>query len=337
MNKLYDVVALCSAAVDIQMPSHDERLSSFGLKKGLSNSVTAEQQAAILNNQSFAQSPGSAGGNVAMGIALHNGKSGLIGKVANDNAGAFFTERVQSHGVNFMPSLCDDLPTTSILVLTTPDAERTFAVVNGAGSALSPEDVDAGLISAAKITYIDSYLWATNQGEETIRHSAQLAKLSEGRLAIALNDVNITRQYRDKIMSLICDSSSILVGDEKELQALLNTSNAEETTKAILSLGCTAAFTQGKNGAYVTDGSHGFFHVPAHKVDNVIDTSGAGDQFAAGFLYGLAQGKTVVASAQMGTDWAAAVIQHMGAEPQTQKNLPASSQNQPRPTPSRHP
>ncbi len=326
-TKPHDVAALATMAVDIQLRVEEDYLSQHTLQKGLNNDITSDQMARMIAGKDLVRSPGGAGGNVVTGIAIRGGKSALIGKIANDNDGRFFAERVCGHGVSFFPSIDPDHPTTSILVMTTPDAERTFAVLRGAGSHIQPEDVDTHAIASAKVCYIDSYIWPAPHGEDVIRHAAAIAKDSGSVLAIALNDVNITREFRSKMLGLISAQPCIIVGDQNELMTLLDTRTLEETYDAVKALGCITAFTHGKHGAYVTDGTHPFVHVPALIVKNVVDTSGAGDQFAAGFLYGLCQGKDPVDSALIGHTWASAVIQHMGAEPQLSGNGPSNSQN----------
>jgi sugar/nucleoside kinase (ribokinase family) len=305
-SKTFDVVALSALCVDIQSAVPDAELARHKLVKGLSNPVSPETVHAIQLADDALKTPGSPGGNVVGGIALRGGKAALIGKIGTDSHGVFLTQRLQKHDVAFTPVVAGDgTATSSVLVLTTPDKERSFAFSNGAGLKLAPEDIDENLIKQAKITYLDSYLWLSDSGQDAVHHAAALAKRYDSKVALALND-------------------DILVGDGKEFMALFNTQTIEETLDKLVQGGFTAALTVGAKGAYVIENGT-VAHVPAKKVENIIDTNGAGDQFAAGFLYGLAQGKSAADSGAIGAAWASDIIQHRGAEPRIGKNaLPAN-------------
>ena len=331
-RKKYDVVALSAVVVDMQMKAEDADLQKHGLKKGLSNLVDKKVVADIESGLTPLKSPGGPGVNVASGVALRGGKSVVIGKIANDENGKFITQRFAQNGVQYTPTLSTDTATgtTAVHVLTTPDKERSFAFAAGASMELGPEDVDEEIVKRAKITYLDSYLWLTENGKEAVHHAADVAKKSGGKVAIALNDAKLIEKNRTEVLALVKSHGDILVGDMKEFQALFGTTTPEDTMDAILATKCTAAVTMGKQGAYVA--KYGAYTlVPTQKLDQslVVDTNGAGDQFASGFIYGIAEGKDLVTSAQQGAAWAADVIQHFGAEPQAGKNAPKNIQNPP--------
>lgn len=319
-SKPFDVVTLSALCVDIQSAVPDAELQKHGLHKGLSNPVPPETVHAIKLADDALITPGSPGGNVAGGIALRGGKAALIGKIAADKHGAFLTQRLQKHDVAFTPVVATDgTATSSVLVLTTPDKERSFAFSNGAGLKLAPEDIDETLIRQAKITYLDSYLWLSDSGQDAVHHAAALAKKSDGKVAMALNDAELVTKNRDKYHALATKHADILVGDGKEFMALFGTKTIEETLDTLAREGFTAALTVGAKGAYVVEGG-AVNHVPARKVAQIVDTNGAGDQFAAGFLYGLSQGKSALDSGHIGAAWASDIIQHRGAEPRIGKN-----------------
>lgn len=319
-SKTFDVVALSALCVDIQSAVPDTELVKHNLAKGLSNPVSPETVHAIKLADDAIKTPGSPGGNVVGGIALRGGKAALIGKIGTDSHGVFLTQRLQKHDVAFTPVVTDDgTATSSVLVLTTPDKERSFAFSNGAGLKLSPEDIDENLIKQAKITYLDSYLWLSDSGQDAVHHAAALAKQHDGKVAMALNDKALVSQNRARYLALAEAHADILVGDGKEFMALFNTQTIEDTLEKLAQGGFTAALTVGAKGAYVVENGT-VDHVPAKKVENIIDTNGAGDQFAAGFLYGLAQGKSAVESGAIGATWASDIIQHRGAEPRIGKN-----------------
>lgn len=328
MTKAYDIVALSAICVDIQLQAEDAQLAAHGIKKGLSNLVSADTVAGIIAGQTPAITPGSPGANVAAGVALRGGKAALIGKIANDSHGKFFKTRVQGNSIHYTPLLAanDETATTALVVMTTPDKERSFAFAPGAGMQLQPEDIDAALMSNAKITYLDSYLWLTANGRDAVHHAATLAKQSGGLVALALNDAGVVAANQPGFLALAKSHADILVGDTKEFMTLFQTTTLEETLEAIRLSGKTASMTMGAKGAYVVEQGVAT-HVPANKIDPklIVDTNGAGDQFAAGFLFGLAEGKPAPEAGRQGADWATAIIQHMGAEPRRPGPTPPAS------------
>lgn len=330
MQKTYDVVALSAICVDIQMKADDSHLANHGVQKGLTNLVSPQTVADIVAGHQPAITPGSPGANVAAGVALRGGSAALIGKIANDDHGNFFKSRVQGNNIHYTPLLAanDETSTTAVLVMTTPDKERTFAFAAGAGMKLQPEDIDATLISRAKITYLDSYLWLTESGKDAVHHAADLAKKSGGLVALALNDAGVVAANQPAFLALAASHADILLGDQKEFMALFQTATLEETLAAIVASGKTASLTMGAKGAYAVENGVAQ-HVPANKIDPalIIDTNGAGDQFAAGFLYGLASGKPAAEAARQGADWATEIIQHMGAEPKRPENAAPAPRN----------
>jgi sugar/nucleoside kinase (ribokinase family) len=330
-SKKYDVTAIGAVCVDAQVVGDEALLERYNLVKAASNDVGAEARK-YANDDSLAKTTGSPGTNIAAGIALRGGNAALIGKVANDELGNFFAARVKSFGIEYTPVVADeaDVGTSFVMVVTTPDKERTFACYNGASLAMMPEDVDAALIGHSKLTYLDSYLWLSETGKETLHHAAELAKQSGGLVALSLNDRNIVANNRDDFLALAATHADILVGDMKEFAALFNTSSFEETVEAVNTLGLTASITAGAKGAYVIENG-AMTHVPAKKIDHLVDTSGAGDAFAAGFLYGLSQGKSAPDAGAVGALWASEIIQHFGAEPRIGKNAGPAAKG---PTPS---
>jgi adenosine kinase len=228
---------------------------------------------------------------------------------------------VQGHDVSFTPSVSPaaNATTTCVAVLTTPDKERSFAFTKGTAYDIVPEDVDQTLVEQAKITYLDAYLWLSSSGKDTVHHAAEVAKQAGGKVAIALNDADIVKQNQKEFLALARSHGDILVGDQREFSNLFGAATFEETLEAVKELGVTASITAGAKGAYVVEDGQVSF-VPSNKVKSVVDTNGAGDQFAAGFLYGLAQGKSAIDAGRQGAHWASDVIQHTGAEPRVGKN-----------------
>lgn len=319
-EKKYDVVAVGAITVDMQMEAADELLAKHGIEKSLSNVVTLERLEALVENAFLLKSAGGPGSNVVTGIASRGGSAALIGKIGNDPHGQFFHERMELHGVSYTPLLPanEDTPTTSILVLMTPDRERTFAALLGAGVELCPEDIDHSLISQAKVVYLDSYLWLSDTGREAIFHAAETASRHGAIVAIALNDARIVAQNREALLALAQAHGDILLGDRREFMALFGALTLEDAFEAVKGLGCLASVTAGAKGAYACENGL-VLHIPPQTVEKIVDTNGAGDQYAAGFLYGIARGMSAAESGAIGAAWAAEIIQKVGAEPEIRK------------------
>lgn len=331
--KTFDVVALSAICIDQRIECADDHLATHGVAKGLSNPVAAETVAKLAAGQSPATYPGSPGVNVVAGVSLRGGKAALIGRIGDDDHGNFIATRMKSHGVDYTPAL-SSTSTTVVLAMITPDRERTFAFAPGAGGELSPADVDARVIAKAKITYLDSYLWLSPTGKDAVHHAAHAARPSGGKVAMSLNDAKLVERNQKEFRALVTSHADILVGDLREFSALFQTRTTEETLDAMCATGLTGAMTMGAKGAYVFKNGACTL-VPAQKIDKslIVDTNGAGDQFAAGFLYGLAKGLTALEAAEQGSKWASDVIQHHGAEPRVGKNAPPKPSSPQTPVP----
>src|SRR4051812_46876053 len=188
--KTFDIVAIGAVCIDAQIETGDETLENHQLKKGFTNDISVEALAKLLDGTEPRKTPGGPATNIAAGIALRGGAAALIGKIANDEHGHFFTKRVRGHDISFMPVISADhnAATTCVAVMTTPDKERSFAFSKGTAYDIGPEDIDNGLLDKAKITYLDSYLWLSPSGIEAVHHAAEETKKSGGKVAIALND-----------------------------------------------------------------------------------------------------------------------------------------------------
>jgi sugar/nucleoside kinase (ribokinase family) len=329
-GKKFNVTAIGALCVDASVAGDDELLARHGLVKAASNDVGAAGLERITADPGLPKTAGSPGANVAMGISLRGGKAALVGKIANDEGGNFLAARLQSFDIDYTPVIAADAAkgTTLVMVVTTEDKERTFACYNGAGLDLMPEDIDEKLIRHAAVVYLDSYLWLSESGRETVQHAAALAKQSGALVALSLNDAGIVAANREAFLELARSHADILLGDRKEFMALLGTQTWEETEAALKNFGRIASVTAGAKGAHIfADGE--ITHVPALKIGRIVDTSGAGDSFAAGFLYGISEGKSPADSARQGAAWAAAMVQQAGAEPKVGKNAPQAPQKPP--------
>lgn len=314
-GKIYAVTAIASVTIDISMTGDDALLNTHGLSKGISTEMPTQKLYALIAGHIDNRSPGGPGCNVANGIALRGGKAAMIAKVGKDVMGAWLAQRINENGTHFMPVTHPEIPTTILAAISTPDGERTFAHPdNAAGYQLGPEDIDEDLIRNSSIVYLDSYLLFNECGREATRQAAEIARKNGVRVALALNNVPLVIDNRESLLKIARENKAILLGDQNEFMALYNKPNLGLTMLAVNDDSLTAAITMGKDGAHIIH-EKTLYHVPANKIDNIVDTNGAGDQFAAGFLHGMATGMSAPDSGRQGALWASQVIQHKGAEP----------------------
>lgn len=313
-HRPYDVIAVCAAVVEINIQVDEAFIARHGFEKNRTNPVDPVKLAALLAEaKDLTRTSGGPGTNVATGVSLRGGTAAVIGTVANDDHGAFYAQRLGENGVGYAPLHPPESVTTCVVVLTTPDKERTFAFSGDAAYRITPAHIDAAQLAQARIAYFDSYLWLSDAGRDTVLHAATAAKRAGCKIALALNDAGIIGRNREAYLAL-ARKADILLGDVWEFMALLNTASLDETVTAVQTMNITAAITAASEGVTIVAGKE-VSHVPAQKVTSIVDTCGAGDQFAAGFLSGLVRGGSPTASAVLGVDWASDVLTHAGAEP----------------------
>ncbi len=314
----FDVVGIGSAIVDILSRTDDAFLKANGMVKGTMALTTAEQSKQIYERmgQAMEVSGGSVANTVA-GIASLGGTPSFIGKVGADKLGEIFAHEIRAVGVDFhggenRPTL---LPTATCLVLVTPDGQRTMNTYLGACTELSPADIDAERIAAARVTYIEGYQWDTPLAKEAIRKACQAAKAAKRQVALSLSDPFVVDRHRDELFALIREDVDILFGNEDEIFSLYQAGDLDTAVSRLREAKVLACMTRGPKGAVVFDGQT-TLAVDAAPVAKVVDTTGAGDLFSAGFLYGYTHGRDLTGCARIGCMAAAEVISHMGARPE---------------------
>ena len=314
----FDVVGIGSAIVDILSRTDDDFLKANGMVKGTMALTTAEQSKQIYERmgQAVEVSGGSVANTVA-GIASLGGTPSFIGKVGADKLGEIFAHEIRAVGVDFhggesRPTL---LPTATCLVLVTPDGQRTMNTYLGACTELSPADIDAARIAAARVTYIEGYQWDTPLAKEAIRKACQAAKSAKRQVALSLSDPFVVDRHRDELFALIREDVDILFGNEDEIFSLYQAGDLDTAVSRLREAKVLACMTRGPKGAVVFDGQT-TLAVDAAPVAKVVDTTGAGDLFSAGFLYGYTHGRDLTGCARIGCMAAAEVISHMGARPE---------------------
>lgn len=316
-----DVVAIGSPLLDVIEMATDEQLATVGLEKG---SMTLIDLPTALTVQEFMGAPryvsGGSVANTTAGIAELGGRAGFVGAVADDEVGRTYAEHLRGSGVEFEPHVSesaagDGLGTGRCVVLITGDADRTMGTYLGAASTLSPEGVPTPFLARASVVLLEGYLWDVPAAKEAMRHAAATAHASEGSVALSLSDPFCVSRHKGEFLDLLIDDVDILLGNEEEVTMLFGSGSFEDAVAAAEETGLLVVVTRGPRGATVLT-ARGPVDVPAAPVERVVDTTGAGDLFAAGFLFGLTHGMEPVASTQLGGLCAAEVISHTGARPE---------------------
>ncbi len=313
---LYDVVGVGNALVDIITLVDDAFLSAHNLVKGSMTLIDTERALQLsLAFGSGTQASGGSGANTIAGIASLGGQVAFIGKVADDEFGAAFAADMKSIGVDFRSGGPDaSIPTGRCLIAVTPDAQRTMNTYLGISTLLSFDDVDAHIVSSGAILYLEGYLFDRDEAKDAFRKAAALAH-SHGRVvALTLSDYFCVDRHRSDFRALVRDEVDLLFANEDELKSLYETDSFDDAV-ALLRTDChIAAVTRSEKGSVIVtrDDIH---TVPAEPVFHVVDTTGAGDLFAAGFMHGLTRGLTLTDCARLGAIAAAEVISHVGPRP----------------------
>ena len=318
MTAAYDVVALGNAIVDVIAQADDAFLQREALAKGsmgLIDEGRAETLYAVMR-EGLETSGGSAGNTVA-GVASLGGSAAYIGKVADDQLGGVFAHDMRAIGVYYaIAPLVGGAATARSLINVTPDGERTMSTFLGASIALTAADVDPALIKGAKIVYLEGYLFDPDGGRAAFARAAQIARDNGVRVAMTLSDAFVVDRHRAGLLAFMTDAVDVVFANAAEVTSLFETGDFEAATAELGKRVQIAAVTHGAQGSVVISGDERVA-VPAEAVERVVDTTGAGDQYAAGFLYGLARGKSLKACAELGHMAAAEVIGHYGPRPQT--------------------
>jgi sugar/nucleoside kinase (ribokinase family) len=248
------------------------------------------------------------------------GAAGFVGAVADDEVGRTYAENLRAAGVEFEPHLSesaagDGLGTGRCVVLITEDADRTMGTYLGAASTLSPAGVPPSFVSRASVVLLEGYLWDVPSAKEAIRHAAATAHAGDGSVALSLSDPFCVERHRREFLDLLLDDVDILLGNEEEVTMLFGAASYRGALAAAEETGLLVVMTRGALGATVLTAG-GPEEVPAAAVGAVVDTTGAGDLFAAGMLFGLTHGMGPVESTSLGALCAAEVISHTGARPE---------------------
>jgi sugar/nucleoside kinase (ribokinase family) len=311
-----DVVTVGSAIVDVLAHVDDDLVDAHGLVKGTMVLVDHDQSAALYATMPAGiEVSGGSAANTAAGVASLGGAVAFIGKVRDDALGEIFTHDLRSTGVVYTtPQGTSGPPTARCLILVTPDAERTMSTYLGTAGELSATDVDPALVGSAHITYVEGYLVGLPSAEDALAAAVTAAHAAGRKVALTLSDPLWVGVQRDAFKALLPEVD-ILLGNETEALELTGEARLEDAVALLTKSVPLVALTQGASGAIGSDGLE-TVSAPAEPVGNVVDTTGAGDLFAAGFLLGLARERPLPDCLRLGALAAAEVISHIGARPQ---------------------
>ena len=314
----FDVVAIGNAIVDIIGRCEDSFLDQHGAPKGHMRLVDPATINAIYRGMGPGiEVSGGSAANTVCGIASLGGRAAFIGKVAEDEFGRIFRHDIRAAGVTFnTPAVPDNSRSTSrSLILVTPDGQRTMNTFLGISTDLDHGEVDPAMIRASSIVYLEGYLFDRDEAKAAFRQAVEIANNAGRRVALTLSDSFCVNRHRDEFLALIRSGIAVLFANETEILALYETSSFDEAMKHAGRDTRLAVLTRSEKGSViVSDGTP--IIISAEPVRKVVDTTGAGDLYAAGFLYGLAHGYDLDEAGQLGSFAAAEIIGQVGARPE---------------------
>jgi sugar/nucleoside kinase (ribokinase family) len=312
-----DVIGIGNALVDVIAKSDDGFLSEHDIEKGGMTLIDQGRAISLYGHMGPAtEISGGSAANTIAGVALLGGRSSFIGKVAADQLGDVFAHDLKSLGVAYETTRATrDLATGRCLILVTPDAERSMSTYLGAGTSLSPEDIHAEQVAAAQVLYMEGYLFDPPAAQQAFYKAAKLAHGAGRKVSLTLSDSFCVERYRAEFTHLVESEVDILFANEDEILSLYEVTTFEEAVVRAQASCQIAAITRSEKGAVIVSGDD-IVEIPADSVAHVVDTTGAGDQFAAGFLTGITRELDLGACGALGCMAAAEVISHIGARPE---------------------
>jgi len=314
---VYDVVSIGNALVDVLAKVGDTFLSERSLKKGNMTLVEAAEAGKIYADViPERQVSGGSAANTVAGLASLGADCAFIGKVHDDELGQLFQRNIGAAGIDFFTTPLTEGPATGrSVVLVTPDAERSMFTYLGAARKLTEADIDEKIISESKIIFIEGYLWDEATEHQAIIKACELAHKHNREVAFTVSDISCVLKHRDKMLELIQKHVNILFANEEEIKALFATNNFEDALEQIKPMVNIAAVTRDSRGSVIVHGREKIY-VEAEQITDIVDSTGAGDLYASGFLYGLIKGRSLGTCATIGGITAAEVLTHYGARPE---------------------
>jgi sugar/nucleoside kinase (ribokinase family) len=315
----YDVLGIGNAIVDVIARAEDDFLVRQSMRKGTMALIDEARAEAIYDAMGPAiETSGGSAANTIVGLASLGARTAFVGKVKGDVLGRTFAHDIRAAGVDFnTPPAADGPSTARCYVLVTPDGERTMNTYMGAAQDLHPNDVDEEAVGSAAITYLEGYLWDPKNAKDAFLKAAAAAHKGGRMVALTLSDAFCVGRWREEFLQLVRSRTiDLLFANESELQSLYETSDFDAAIAALRKDAALAAVTRSEKGCVVVTAEK-TVAVPAFPISRLVDTTGAGDLFAAGFLFGVARGLDHETCGRLGSMAAAEVIQHLGARPET--------------------
>ncbi|MCY1670302.1 adenosine kinase [Novosphingobium sp. SL115] len=322
-DPIYDVIAIGNAIVDVMAPCEDVEIAALGLAKGGMTLVDTARAKELYDAMGPAREiSGGSAANTLAGLAALGAKCAFIGQVADDQLGEVFAHDIRAGGIAFdTAARAGDPPTARCLIFVTPDGQRTMNTFLGASQFLPAQALDENAIAAASVLYLEGYLWDPEEPRKAMRRAIAAARNAGRKVAFTLSDAFVISRHGDDFRALIADGQiDILFANEHELAALTGLDDFQAGLMQLAANVPTVVVTRSEHGAHaVSGGEHA--HVPAQPIDKVVDTTGAGDLFAAGFLFGHVRGRPLEDCLTLGAICAAEVISHYGARPEADLNM----------------
>ncbi|MEO1100454.1 MAG: adenosine kinase [Pseudomonadota bacterium] len=323
----FDVVGLGNAIVDVIAPVDDGFLDTWDIRKNGMTLIEEPRAEALTEAGGGKEMSGGSGANTIAGVASFGGKAGYIGKVADDRLGEVFRTDMVAGGVPFdTPPLIDGPATARSIIFVTPDGARSMNTFLGASVEFSAHDVDEQMVRDSAILYLEGYLFDKDAAKAAFVHASEVAAAAGRKVALTLSDSFCVERHRESFHHLIRNHVDILFANEEELLSLYETRDFDAAVEALRAEAPLAAITRSEQGSVVI-GDGDPIAVAAEPVEKVVDTTGAGDQYAAGFLFGIARGLPLATCARLGHIAAAEVISHYGPRPEIPYTELAASAN----------
>jgi len=312
----FDVLGIGNALVDVITSVDDSFIAAHDFPRGATTMVDLDRAEAVYADLPPAQeTSGGSCANTIAGLASFGGAVAFIGRVRDDQLGKVYTHDLRSLGVHFDVAPASSGPASGrCLVMVTPDAHRTQCTYLGASTFIGPEDVDPEVVARARVTYLEGYLWDQPSAKEAIRKAAAAARGAGRQVAFTLSDPFCVDRHREEFRELVAHEIDILFGNEAEICSLYEVDDFDAALEQVRRHCRVGALTRGAHGSVVM-GADEMHVIEAEPVDRLVDTTGAGDQYAAGFLYGLTHGHDLATCGRLGSMAAAEVISHYGARP----------------------
>ena len=316
MSQRLDVVGIGNAMVDAIIPSSKEEVEKHQINRDSMNLIDEKLKNKLHQDYIIKEMIGGGSlGNSMFGITSFGGNGSFIGKIKQDDVGIFLQKDMVREGLQFpLGFTSPNISTGCCTIFVEENGTRTMCTFLGAGSAIGPDDIKTEQIIGHKIAYLEGYLWDNENAKKAMKKMIEICKKDSQQIAFTLSDLFCVDRHRDSFTELIRNNVDILFGNEEEICAMTKSTSISDGIDYAKSLNITVAITLAERGSLIIKDNN-VIEVPVIVVDKVIDTTGAGDLFASGFLYGLCQNKELSKCGHMASVAAAEIISHYGARP----------------------